>query len=183
VSISRVGRAAVFPARFQLVAAMNPCPCGQAGTEPGACRCPDGVPERYTSRVSGPLRDRIDLWVMMPRVRPVNLVGASRQEASSEVGARIAAVRRIQLSRGRLLNARVDGRSLRSICRMAPTAERGLVELADLASLSARGTTRLLRVARTIADLAAEPSVTRGHLEEAARYRPPIDGARRSGAA
>jgi magnesium chelatase family protein len=183
VSISRVGRATVFPARFQLVAAMNPCPCGQAGTEPGACRCPHGVPERYAKRVSGPLRDRIDLWVTMPRVRPVALVGGPVPEASSEVGARIASVRRIQLGRGRHLNARIDGRSLRTICRMTPTAERSLVELADLASLSARGTTRLLRVSRTIADLAGDPSVTRSHLEEAARYRAPLGDTTRSGAA
>jgi magnesium chelatase family protein len=183
VSIARVGRATVFPARFQLVAAMNPCPCGQAGTEPGACRCREGVPERYASRVSGPLRDRIDLWVTMPRVRPVALVGGSVPEASSEVGPRIARVRRIQLARGRLLNARIDGRSLRTICRMTPTAERSLVELADRAVLSARGTTRLLRVARTIADLAGEPSVSRGHLEEAARFRAPLGDATRSGAA
>jgi len=183
VSISRVGRATVFPARFQLVAAMNPCPCGQAGTEPGACRCPQGVPERYAGRVSGPLRDRIDLWVTMPRVRPIALVGGPAPQASPEVGARIARIRRTQLLRGRLLNARIDGRSLRTICRMAPTAERSLVELADLATLSARGTTRLLRVARTIADLAGEPSVTRGHLEEAARYRAPVGDTTRWGAA
>jgi magnesium chelatase family protein len=119
----------------------------------------------------------------MPRVRPVALVGGSVPEASIEVGARIASVRRIQLGRGRHLNARIDGRSLRTICRMTPTAERSLVELADRAILSARGTTRLLRVARTIADLAGEPSVNGGHLEEAARYRAPVGDATRSGAA
>lgn len=173
VSIARAGRSTTFPARFQLIAAMNPCPCGQAGTEPTACRCATGVPERYASRVSGPLRDRIDLWVAMPRVAPTALVTGATPEASGSVALRIAAARTVQLGRGLALNARVDGRRLRMVCRLSPTAERRLVELADLASLSARGTTRLLRVARTIADLAGDDAVERPHLDEAARYRPP----------
>ncbi len=173
VAISRVGRATIFPARFQLVAAMNPCPCGQAGTEPGGCRCPSGIPERYASRISGPLRDRIDLWVTMPRVRPAALVHGSPPEDSASVACRIAAARASQLSRAGALNARVDGRRLRAACGLSVSAERVLVELADLASLSARGTTRLLRVARTIADLGGDGVVGRDHLEEAARYRSP----------
>ncbi len=173
VAIARVGRATVFPARFQLVAAMNPCPCGQAGTDTGACRCPTGVPERYARRVSGPLRDRIDLWVTMPRVPPALLVRGSAPEPSAAVAARIAAARQTQLARGQALNARTDGRRLRVHCRLSASAERRLVELADRGSLSARGTTRLLRVARTIADLAGDAEVGRAHLDEAARYRAP----------
>ena len=82
VSVARAGRSTTFPARFQLVAAMNPCPCGFAGSEPGRCRCGPGVPEKYTARVSGPLRDRIDLWVTMPKVAPAALIGGDEPEPS-----------------------------------------------------------------------------------------------------
>ena len=174
VAISRVGRAGVFPARFQLVAAMNPCPCGMAGTEPPACRCPQPIVDRYLRRISGPLRDRIDLWVTMPRVPPGVLVGTSAGETSAEVAERIAAARKRQLARpGGALNARIDGRVLRAVSRLSPMAQRSLIDLAEVGALSARGTTRLLRVARTIGDLAGEPVVSRSHLEEAARFRSP----------
>ncbi len=131
------------------------------------------MPERYASRVSGPLRDRIDLWVMLPRVAPSVLVRGPAPEQSRFVGERIAAARVSQLARSRRLNARIDGRRLRVVCRLSATAERRLVELADLAGLSARGTSRLLRVARTIADLAGDSDVDRAHLDEAGRFRPP----------
>ena len=93
VSIARVGRAVRFPARFQLVAAMNPCPCGMAGDASGSCTCAPGAPERYTGRISGPLRDRIDLWVTMPRVPPAAIVAGRQPEGSAVVAARIAAAR------------------------------------------------------------------------------------------
>ena len=99
VAVSRVGRATIFPARFQLVAAMNPCPCGFAGSSDRACGCPPHVPERYQRRVSGPLRDRIDLWISMPRVAPLALVRGPEPEGSAVVGARIAAARRVALGR------------------------------------------------------------------------------------
>ncbi|MEI6358528.1 MAG: ATP-binding protein, partial [Verrucomicrobiota bacterium] len=99
VEVARVGRATVFPARFQLVAAMNPCPCGQAGTGSGLCACRPGVPERYLGRISGPLRDRIDIWVQMPRVPAAALVAAGEPEGSAVVAARIAAARERQLGR------------------------------------------------------------------------------------
>ena len=88
VAISRVGRATIFPARFQLIAAMNPCPCGFAGSSDRACGCPVLVPERYQRRVSGPLRDRIDLWIAMPRVAPAALVAGPEPEGSAVVGMR-----------------------------------------------------------------------------------------------
>ncbi len=175
VEVARVGRATVFPARFQLVAAMNPCPCGQAGTGSGPCACRPGVPERYLGRISGPLRDRIDIWVQMPRVPAAALVAAGEPEGSAVVAARIAAARLRQLGRppGRL-NARVSGRALRAACRLTPAAEARLVALADRERLSGRGTERLLRVARTIADLAGAEAVESAHLDEAARFRSPI---------
>jgi magnesium chelatase family protein len=174
VSVARVGRATTFPARFQFVAAMNPCPCGQAGDGSGRCRCGPDVPERYTGRVSGPLRDRIDLWITMPKVAPAALMAGDEPEGSAVVAERVALARSVQRARGNgRLNGRTSGRELRSICLLSPVAARRAIELADLEGLSGRGTERLLRVARTIADLADAPAVLGGHLEEAARFRSP----------
>jgi magnesium chelatase family protein len=174
VAIARVGRATTFPARFQLVAAMNPCPCGLAGSEPGQCRCADGAPERYTARISGPLRDRIDLWVTMPRVPAAAIVSGPSLEGSEAVARRIRDARARQAGRPqRRLNGRVSGRALRAACALNSPAERRAIELADMERLSGRGTERLLRVARTIADLASAPAVDTDHLDEAARYRSP----------
>ena len=174
VAISRVGRATTFPARFQLVAAMNPCPCGLAGSEPSQCRCADRVPERYTARISGPLRDRIDLWVTMPRVPAAAIVTGAPPEGSEAVALRIRDARARQVTRPqRRLNGRVSGRALRAACAMDGATERRAIELAEMEQLSGRGTERLLRVARTIADLAAVETVGVEHLEEAASYRSP----------
>jgi magnesium chelatase family protein len=173
VTIVRAGRAETFPARFQLVAAMNPCPCGQAGATDETCRCPTAVANRYADRVSGPLRDRIDLWVAMPRVAPAVVVGLEAAEGSETVAERIALARQCQLGRGGVLNSRLGGRALRQVCRLSRGAQSRAVELAELDGLSARGTERLLRVARTIADLADAPRVENESLEEAARYRSP----------
>jgi magnesium chelatase family protein len=178
VAIARVGRATTFPARFQLVAAMNPCPCGQSGTDGQGCTCPPNVPERYASRISGPLRDRIDLWVVMPRIPAAALVTANAPEDSATVAARIADARSRQLGRppGRL-NGRVSGRALRAACALDEFGERRAIELSELERLSGRGTERLLRVARTIADLAGAPRVGPDHLDEAARFRSPASRA------
>ena len=173
VAIVRVGRAVIFPARFQLVAAMNACPCGQTGVEGATCTCPREVAARYAARVSGPLRDRIDLWVMLPRVPPQVLVEGDDPEASTPVANRIAEARRRQLERAGELNGRLSGRRLMADARPSASARTRLADLADMEGLSARGTERLLRVARTIADLGAEPAVVEAHLEEAARFRSP----------
>ena len=174
VAISRVGRATTFPARFQLVAAMNPCPCGFAGDDAGRCHCPTSVVERYTDRVSGPLRDRIDLWVTMPRVPGSALVGGHEPEGSQAVAGRIAVTRARQTDRsGGRLNGRLSGRTLRASCRLDPLTARRVVQLSEHERLSGRGTERLLRVARTIADLGGAPAVGIPQLEEAARFRSP----------
>ena len=171
VAISRVGRAATFPSRFQLVAAMNPCPCGLAGEGDGRCRCRLGLVESYAGRVSGPLRDRIDLWAHMPRVAPSEYVAAANPETSAEVAARVAAARRLQVERQGRLNCRLTGRALRGACCLSTAAQAHAVRLAELEGWSARGTERLLRVARTAADLAGDERVDCHHLDEAARFR------------
>ena len=151
---------------------MNPCPCGHAGEE-DRCTCPQGAPERYVGRISGPLRDRIDVWVTLARMPAAALVDSAEPESSAIVAARIAGARERQRMRpGGRLNARLSGRALRAIAGLRAVTSACLAELADTERLSGRGTERLLRVARTIADLDASPAVEIGHLEEAARWRP-----------
>ena len=177
ISVVRVGRATTFPARFQLIAAMNPCPCGQAGSPDATCRCPWPVVDRYHRRVSGPLRDRIDLWVSMPRVPARSLVQGPVPEGSAVVSARIAAARAMADERLRTLSGgrrgpRLVGTALRTACRLDRAGQDRLVALAESERASGRGTERLLRVARTIADLAGDDIVRDGHLDEAAAYGP-----------
>ncbi len=172
VTIARATRAITFPARFQLVAAMNPCRCGMAGTP--RCACPRSDVERYLRRISGPLRDRIDIWAWMPRVPPAAIVDTTEPESSGVVAGRIAAARAVQLSRPPgLPNGRVGGRAIREACALTPEVRRSAVALAESEGLSGRGTDRLLRVARTIADLADAERVETDHVEEAARWRAP----------
>jgi magnesium chelatase family protein len=172
VVIARAGRVTTFPARFQLIAAMNPCPCGFAGALPeGRCRCPVPLVERYERRVSGPLRDRIDLWVRMPRVAPAALVGGPEPESSAVVAARIRSARNLAMDRRGSLNTALRGRHLRAACGLDGEARRRLADLVEADASSARGTERLLRVARTIADLGGAGVVRVEHLEEAAWFR------------
>ena len=176
VSVVRVGRAATFPARFTFIAAMNPCPCGQDGSTDRRCTCPPRVPERYLRRVSGPRRDRIDLWVRVDRVPPAGLLAGATPEASGAVAARIGSARRRQRARaGGAPNVGLQGRALRAACAMDGPAEARAILLAEREGLSGRGMDRLLRVARTIADLSGDAVVAQPHLDEAARFRAPVD--------
>lgn len=173
VRIARAGGVVTFPARFQLIAAMNPCPCGYAGSVPeDRCRCSHDLIERYERRVSGPLRDRIDLWVTMTRIPAASLVAIGDAEATADVAPRIAAARARSLARdGGRTNGRLRGRALRAACRLDEAVRRRAVELADGEAASGRGTERLLRVARTIADLDGSDGVRVEHIEEAAYFR------------
>ena len=164
VTIARAHGHVRYPARFQLVAAMNPCRCGYAGDDAKRCRCAAGDPERYVRRVSGPLRDRIDMQVEMARVPPAELLAGPPPESSAIVAQRIAAARARSLARnGGRPNARLPGTALVEACRLDAAAQNGLAELAADRQLSARSTHRVMRVARTIADLNDRADV--GHAD------------------
>jgi magnesium chelatase family protein len=178
VTVVRSRARLTFPARFTLVAAMNPCACGLLGDPRRPCRCSPAMIERYRARLSGPLLDRIDLQVEVPvpAAAELRLLGPSvAEEGSAHVAARVAAARRRQETRfaGRPLpvNAVMDATDLRRWCALDAAAQR----LADTAferlALSARGLTRVLKVARTIADLAAAERVEVSHVAEALQYR------------
>jgi magnesium chelatase family protein len=172
IVISRAARQAEFPAAFQLVAAMNPCPCGYAGDPSGRCTCTPDAVRRYRARVSGPLLDRIDLQVAVPRVPLAELgenTGAS--EDSTTVRDRVVAARERQLQRAGRANAQLSNREVLRDCKLN-SGDRTMLERAlDKLGLSARSYHRILRVARTIADLAASEIIATPHLMEAIQYR------------
>jgi magnesium chelatase family protein len=172
VTVSRAARQAEFPARFQLVAAMNPCPCGWAGDPSGRCACSSEQVARYRGRISGPLLDRIDLQVEVPRVRAAELrVDAAPGESSAAVHARVVAARARQLARSGVPNARLGQAELQSHCRLAPPEQALLERAVERMQLSARAHQRILRVARSIADLATSATIEAAHLGEAITYR------------
>jgi len=172
VTISRAARQSEFPARFQLVAAMNPCPCGWAGDLSGRCRCSADAIQRYRGRISGPLLERIDLHVEVPRLPLTELRGdAPSGESSASVRGRVAAARALQQQRSGKVNAQLTQSEITAHCGLS-TAEQGLLErAAESLRLSARSVHRILRVARTIADLGDSPEITGRHLGEAIGYR------------
>jgi magnesium chelatase family protein len=172
VIVSRAARQSEFPARFQLVAAMNPCPCGWAGDPSGRCACSGEQIARYRGRISGPLLDRIDLQVEVPRTRAVELRGdAPAGEASAAVRARVLAARARQVDRAGVPNSRLGQRELARHCPLAPADQDLLERAVDKLRLSARAHQRILRVARTIADLAGSERIAQSHLTEAIAYR------------
>jgi magnesium chelatase family protein len=169
--ISRAARQAEFPARFQLVAAMNPCPCGHLGDVRGRCRCPPERVESYRSRISGPLLDRIDLHVELSRVEASELQSAEPGECSQRVAERVLAARGRQLERQRKSNARLDNTEVATWSRADSRAMAVLARAMKQLALSARAYHRVLRVARTIADLAGSVDVRTEHIAEAVTLR------------
>lgn len=171
IIISRAARQAEFPARFQLVAAMNPCPCGYHGDPVGRCNCTSEQIARYRSRLSGPLLDRIDMHVEVPRINGTALSRLPQGEDSATVRARVMAARERQLQRAGLPNARLEGECLRRDGALSAAAQALLDEAAERFGLSARAHDRIRRLARTIADLAGSAAIETAHVAEAVGYR------------
>lgn len=174
VRIARAARTVDFPARFLLVAAMNPCPCGFLGDPVKPCRCTPVQVQRYRHRLSGPLRDRLDLMVDVPPVGPALLATLAEGEPSAAVAARVERARARQATRwpGRAAtNAQLEGRALREAAAPTPAALRALARAAQRLSWSARAFDRVLKVARTVADLAGAEVVDVEHATEALNFR------------
>jgi magnesium chelatase family protein len=176
VTLSRAAISLTYPARFTLVAAMNPCPCGHQGDTLRRCSCDPLNVQRYLSRISGPLLDRIDLHLRVPAVHPGELSGDGAEEPSALVRVRVQLARERQCARfegqGTIhANAHMGPRELRRFCRLDRASEDLLRSAMSRLGLSARAFHRVLKVARTIADLAGDEDVGVPHLGEAIQYR------------
>jgi magnesium chelatase family protein len=175
VTISRAAMSLSFPARFMLAAAMNPCPCGYFNDKSHECLCTPPMMQRYVSKVSGPLLDRIDIHIEVPAVQYRELRSGAAGEGSAEIRARVLAARDRQHTRFAAeriyTNAQMHTRQIRTYCELSPEAERLLERAMQQQGLSARAHDRILKVARTIADLDAQPNITMGHIAEAIQYR------------
>lgn len=173
ISIARAALKVEFPARFQLVAAMNPCPCGYLGDAAGRCRCTPEQVRRYRGRLSGPLLDRIDLHVELPPVAHELLLAQEHAgaEPSAAVRQRVQVAQQRQIARSGCLNARLDAAGLRRHGRLTEPQQQFLARAIATLGLSARATHRVLRIARTCADLAGSDELDMPHLAEALQYR------------
>jgi magnesium chelatase family protein len=177
IVISRAARQAEFPARFQLIASMNPCPCGHLGDRKHDCHCSGEQIQRYVHRVSGPLLDRIDLHVEVPRPEQSVLDRSDpKSESSALVAERVRAARQIQLDRQACCNAQLGSRDLDGHCSLGQDGRKLLEHASERLGLSPRGVHRVLKVARTLADLDAAESIASDHLAEAIVYRSPVTG-------
>jgi len=175
VRIARAARTTAFPARFVLIGAMNPCPCGFLGDPRRACRCTPSQIDRYAARLSGPLRDRIDLTVGVSALPSTDLLSDGESEPSEVIRRRVEAARERQRARteaaGAAVNAHLAPRALRAVCALDANCRRLLNDASERMGLTARALDRVLRVSRTIADLDGSESVGFDHLAEALQYR------------
>ena len=175
ITIARAAGSVTYPARFMLVASMNPCPCGYRGSRANDCRCDDATVAKYIAKLSGPLLDRIDLHVTVARVSFAEMVGAEPAESSLAIRVRVEAARalaQLRLERyGIACNAQIAAADVRSTCRLDGSSMELLHAAMTRGSVSARAFDRIARVARTIADLAAAAEIGRAHVAEALLYR------------
>jgi len=171
VAISRAARQVEFPARFQLLAAMNPCPCGHCGDRSGRCRCTPERIARYRGRISGPLADRIDIKLEVPALREAELIAPAASECSAAIAARVARAREAQVVRQGKPNALLGSREIDRHCATGREGGELLRHALARLLLSARAYHRVLRVARTIADLAGSGAIGAEHVAEAIQYR------------
>jgi magnesium chelatase family protein len=176
VTISRAALSLSFPARFMLAAAMNPCPCGFFGDSAHECHCSPPQIQRYVSKISGPLLDRVDIHIEVPAVKYKELRGEPSIEDSAAVRERVLQARQVQMLRFSgekqvYANAQMPPKLIRKHCTIGPDGERLLETAVSRLGLSARAHDRILKVARTIADLAAAENIESRHLSEAIQYR------------
>ena len=173
VTVCRTSATVIYPADFMLVASMNPCPCGYSGDRQRGCTCSPHAIRKYLSKLSGPLLDRIDIHIEVPRLHHDKLANSKRSESSSSVRARVERAREVQRRRlgGEGCNARIPAKRLRELCRLDDAGRFLLTGAMAKLQLSARAHDRILRVARTIADLAGAQGVGTPHIAEAIAYR------------
>ncbi|AJP49124.1 ATP-dependent protease [Rugosibacter aromaticivorans] len=176
IHIARAARRAEFPARFQLIAAMNPCPCGYLGHPSGKCRCTPDQVARYRGKLSGPLLDRIDLMVDVPAISEAELSSRAAGETSAIVRARVMDARDWQLQRQGKPNAQLTPDEIAKFATPDVAGAKLLAQAMAQLSLSARGYHRILKVARSIADLASAPAINAAHIAEAIHYRRGLSG-------
>ncbi|WP_126452208.1 YifB family Mg chelatase-like AAA ATPase [Sulfuriflexus mobilis] len=171
ISISRAARQAEFPARFQLIAAMNPCPCGYLGDPGGRCHCSSEQVLRYRSRISGPLLDRIDMHIEVPRLKQAQLHRPCQSEDSASVRQRVTLARQRQLSRSGRANHLLSNSEIEQYCQLDTSDAQMLEQAIEKLGLSARAWHRILKLARTIADLDQADQISTAHLQEAIGLR------------
>ena len=175
VTVARVARSVDYPSNFMLIASMNPCPCGNYGSRTQVCKCTPSQIHNYVSKLSGPLLDRIDLQIEVDSIQYDEFRGKEKPETSAEVKARINRARAVQAERfkddGIRINAEMESAHLEKYCALDEHGERLLQKAFDRLNLSARGTTRILKVARTIADLDGSVNIESKHVAEAIQYR------------
>ncbi|OFV90653.1 MAG: ATP-dependent protease [Acidobacteria bacterium RIFCSPLOWO2_02_FULL_61_28] len=171
IAISRAARQAEFPARFQLVAAMNPCPCGYLGHYSGRCHCTPDQIARYRAKLSGPLLDRIDIRIDVPAVPQEELMQQAAGESSKAVSSRVEAARRLQHERQGKPNDQLSPKEIEKHCVPGQQAEALLIQAMTRLGLSARAYHRVLKISRTIADLAEAETIASAHVAEAIQYR------------
>ena len=171
ITISRAARQADFPASFQLLAAMNPCPCGYLGHFNNKCRCtPDNV-ARYKAKISGPLLDRIDMHIEVPALKEDEMTSAANAENSDAIRNRVETARALQLKRQGKANFALGSLEIDEFCQPDEAGMTLLKAAISKLNLSARAYHRILKVARTIADVAGEPAIKPAHIAEAVQYR------------
>lgn len=175
VSVVRVSASARYPARAMLIAAMNPCPCGHYGSKTTPCRCKPHEIERYLSRISGPLLDRIDMQLEVSALPVSEITGGSREEPSSAIRERVQAARKRQQARyageGIACNAELNARQVNEVCQLDAACQALIERACEKYNMSMRAVSRTMKVARTIADLAGEERIGRTHVLEALAYR------------